>query len=143
VGLLNAPRLSRLYRRLEGEGRITDEFTGDNTDYSMNFMPVMDKNELLSGYKKIIKNIYSSKSYYARVLVFLKSYDPPFSQPFSPGKFMALIKSVIYIGIFRKNQMLFWKIVLWSVFNKPKVFPLAVTYSIYGYHFRRVFRDVL
>ena len=68
VGLLNAPRLSKLYRRLQKEGRIIDNCSGDNTDYSMNFVPVMDKNELLSGYQKIIHDIYSSKSYYARVL---------------------------------------------------------------------------
>jgi radical SAM superfamily enzyme YgiQ (UPF0313 family) len=143
VGLLNAPRLSKLYRRLEEEGRIVDNFTGDNTDYSMNFIPVMDKNELLKGYKKIIQNIYSSKSYYERMLLFLKSYDPPSVQTFSVNKIMAVVKSVLYIGVFRKNQLFFWKIILWCIFNKPKSFPLAVTYSIYGYHFRRVFRDVI
>ncbi len=46
VGLLNAPRLSKLHRRLENEGRIVDNFSGDNTNYSMNFTPAMDKNEL-------------------------------------------------------------------------------------------------
>jgi radical SAM superfamily enzyme YgiQ (UPF0313 family) len=143
VGLLNAPRLSKLYRRLEEEGRIVDNFTGDNTDYSMNFIPVMDKNELLKGYKKIIQNIYSSKSYYERTLLFLKSYDPPSVQTFSVNKIMTVVKSVLYIGVFRKNQLFFWKIILWCIFNKPKSFPLAVTYSIYGYHFRRVFRDVI
>jgi radical SAM superfamily enzyme YgiQ (UPF0313 family) len=143
VGLLNAPRLSKLYRRLKNEGRIIDEFTGDNTDYSINFVPVMDKNELLTGYQKIIRNIYSCKAYYARVLLFLKQYDPPNNEPLSFNRFMALIKSIIFIGILKKNRIYFWKILFWSIFNKPKVFPLAVTYSIYGYHFRRVFRDVI
>jgi radical SAM superfamily enzyme YgiQ (UPF0313 family) len=142
VGLLNAPRLSKLYRRLKNEGRIIDKFTGDNTDYSMNFKPVMDKNELLKGYQKIIQNIYSCKSYYARVLLFLKQYDPPFHEPLTLNRFMALIKSIIYIGILQKDRRYFWKLLSWSIFNKPKSFPLAVTYSIYGYHFRRVFRDV-
>jgi len=143
VGLLNAPRLSKLYRRLQEEGRIVDQFTGDNTDYSINFIPVMDKNELLKGYQKIIQNIYSCKAYYARVLTFLKQYDPPSVQPLSFNRFMALIKSIIYIGILKKESIYFWKIISWSIFNKPKTFPLAVTYSIYGYHFRRVFRDVI
>jgi hypothetical protein len=143
VGLLNAPRLSKLYGRLKNEGRIIEEFTGDNTDFSMNFVPVMDKNELLRGYKEIIRNIYSAKSYYERVLFFLKNYDPPFIQSFSFRRFMALIKSVIYLGVIRNNRWYYWKIILWSVFNKPRSFPLAVTYSIYGYHFRKVFRDVL
>jgi radical SAM superfamily enzyme YgiQ (UPF0313 family) len=143
VGLLNAPRSSRLYKRLEKEGRIIDKFTGDNTDYSMNFVPVMDRNELLHGYREIIRNIYSSKAYYERVLLFLKNYDPRFSAPFSFNKFMALIKSLFYLGIIKNNRIYYWKIVLWSVFNKPRAFPLAVTYSIYGYHFRKVFRDVI
>jgi radical SAM superfamily enzyme YgiQ (UPF0313 family) len=143
VGLLNAPRLSKLYQRLQTEGRITDKFTGDNTDYSINFVPVMDKNELMKGYQKIIRSIYSSKAYYTRVLTFLKQYNPPASPPMQFNRFMAFLKSVIYIGILKRNRIYFWKIVFWSLFNKPKTFPLAVTYSIYGYHFRRVFRDII
>ena len=142
VGLLNAPRLSKLYRRLKNEGRIIDQFTGDNTNYSMNFVPAMGKNELLKGYQKIIQNIYSCKSYYERVLLFLKQYDPPFNEPLTLNRFMALVKSIIYIGILQKNRRYFWKLFFWSIFYKPKSFPLAVTYSIYGYHFRRVFKDV-
>jgi radical SAM superfamily enzyme YgiQ (UPF0313 family) len=142
VGLLNAPRLSKLYQRLKNEGRIIDKFTGDNTDYSMNFVPVMDKDELLNGYQKIIHDIYSSKSYYARVLLFLKQYEPHFNEPLSFNRLMAFVKSIIYIGILKKNRRYYWKLLFWSIFNKPKSFPLAVTYSIYGYHFRRVFRDV-
>jgi len=57
VGLLNAPKMSKLYTRLKNEGRIIDTFTGDNTNYSMNFIPVMDKEELLQGYQKIIHGI--------------------------------------------------------------------------------------
>lgn len=143
VGLLNAPRFSKLYRRLHREGRITEQFTGDNTDCSINFIPAMGKSELLKGYQKIIRNIYSSKAYYERVLTFLKQYDPPSVRRWSFEKFMALIKSIVYIGILKKHRVYFWKIFFWSIFNKPKSFPLAVTYSIYGYHFRRVFRDVI
>ena len=142
VGLLNAPRLSKLYQRLKNEGRIIGKSTGDNTDYSMNFVPVMDKDELLKGYQKIIHNIYSSKSYYARVLLFLKQYNPPFKEPMSFNKIMAFIKSILYIGILKKNRRYYWSLLFWSIFNKPKSFPLAVTYSIYGYHFRRVFKDI-
>jgi len=55
---------------------------------------------------------------------------------------MALIKSIFYIGILRKNRRYYWKLLFWTILNKPKIFPLAVTYSIYGYHFRRVFRNI-
>jgi hypothetical protein len=44
VGLLNAPKHTKLCKRLESENRLTTEPTGNNTDYSMNFEPAMDKN---------------------------------------------------------------------------------------------------
>lgn len=142
VGLLNAPRLSKLYQRLREEGRLTTKFTGDNTDYSMNFIPVMDKDELLEGYKKIVHEIYSGKYYYERVLNFLKKYNPVFRDRISFNKIMALLKSIFYLGILKKDRRYYWKLFFWSIFIKPRVFPLAVTYSIYGYHFRRVFSNI-
>jgi len=56
--------------------------------------------------------------------------------------FKALIKSIIYIGILKKNRKYFWRLILWSLFKDPKSFARAVTYSIYGYHFRKVFVGV-
>ena len=61
----------------------------------------------------------------------------------SLNKFIALIKSILDIGVLKKESLYFWKILFWSVFNKPKSFPLAVTYSIYGYHFKRIFREII
>lgn len=141
VGLLNAPRLSKLYHRLKSEGRIVHKFTGNNTDYSLNFIPVMDKNVLMDGYQKILHDIYSSKSYYERVLLFLKQYSPKYRKMklISLSDLIALLKSMILIGIIKKNRKYFWRLFFWSLFKKPKSFAMAVTYSIYGYHFRKVF----
>jgi radical SAM superfamily enzyme YgiQ (UPF0313 family) len=41
VGLLNAPKGTRLYQRLKNERRLLDNFSGDNTDCSINFIPRM------------------------------------------------------------------------------------------------------
>ncbi|MFN8258119.1 MAG: B12-binding domain-containing radical SAM protein [Bacteroidales bacterium] len=144
VGLLNAPRLSKLYHRLKREDRIVTMFTGDNTDYSLNFVPKMDKEVLLKGYQNIIKEIYSSKSYYERVLRFLKQFSPPYQKLklITVSDLVAVIKSIIYIGILKKNRIYYWRLFLWSLFRKPKAFALAVTYSIYGYHFRKIFNGL-
>jgi radical SAM superfamily enzyme YgiQ (UPF0313 family) len=75
VGLLNAPKNTRLYRQLEAENRLTTDATGNNTDSSMNFIPKMDRNELLDGYHNIIRNIYSTRSYYKRVRQLLLNYN--------------------------------------------------------------------
>jgi len=144
VGLLNAPGKTQLYKRLEKEGRIVSDFSGDPTSYAINFIPKMDLHELMTGYQKIISGIYSSKMFNKRVLSFLKSYDPPLlcKKELSYNKLMAFIKSIIIIGILEKNRKYYWKLLLWSLFRKPKVFPLAVTYSIQGYHYRKVFRNI-
>ena len=141
VGLLNAPRLSNLYKRLQGEGRILSSFSGDNTDFSMNFKPVMDKGDLMEGYHKIIREIYSSKSYYQRVITFLKHYNLPvnINRRFTFNRLLALVKSIVYFGLIQNNRRYYWNLMLWSLFNKPRTLSLAVTYSIYGYHFRKVF----
>jgi len=141
VGLLNAPRLSNLYKRLEAEGRILSSCSGDNTDFSMNFKPVMDMKVLMDGYRKIIQDIYSGKSYYKRALIFLKNYNLPetIRRQMTFNKFIAVVKSIVYFGFIKTNRRYYWNLILWSLFNKPRLLPLAVTYSIYGYHFRKVF----
>jgi radical SAM superfamily enzyme YgiQ (UPF0313 family) len=141
VGLLNAPRLSNLYKRLQSEGRIIKAFSGDNTDYSMNFKPVMDMKLLADGYRKVIQDIYSVQAFYERVLTFLKNYNPPLTRyrKITLNKFMAFLKSIFYLGLLKRQRRYFWNLVLWTLFNKPEAFSMAITYTIYGYHFRKVF----
>lgn len=142
VGLLNAPRRSRLFQRLQEEGRILNSFSGDNTDYSINFVPAMSLEILMEGYSKIVNGIYSSKPYYKRIKTFLMHYNPAFKTQTRVNwiKLIAFIKSMFYIGIINKNRLYYWRLIIWSIMKKPKVLPLAVTYSIFGYHFRKVYR---
>ncbi len=143
VGLLNAPRGTKLYERLVRENRLLKASTGDNTDFSMNFIPKMNYEGLLIGYKKIIDTIYSPKHYYARVTRFLQEYRPVqkniIHMRYSYVK--AGFKSAFVLGIIGKERYYYWKIFFWSLFRRPKLFPLAITFSIYGFHFRKVFRD--
>jgi hypothetical protein len=141
VGLLNAPSRTRLYERLHEEGRILQRFGGNNTDYSMNFIPKMDKEVLLKGYRHILESIYSSKAYYERVIHFLKDFQPKVKTgtAVTVKNIKALIRSVLLIGIFNRSRIYYWKLFLWSLFRRPGLFPMAITYSIYGYHFQKVF----
>jgi radical SAM superfamily enzyme YgiQ (UPF0313 family) len=59
VGLLSALPDTQLWRRLEKEGRLLDVSTGNNTDCTVNFIPKMDVDSLVEGYKRILRNIYS------------------------------------------------------------------------------------
>lgn len=145
VGLLNAPRGTSLYKRIVKEGRLLNETTGSNTDFSINFIPKMDKEVLLSGYKNIINGIYSPKPYFKRVKNFLMEYKPTGGKPvrLKIEHTSALLKSIFVLGIKDKERIHYWKLFFWSLFKRPQVFPLAITYAIYGFQFRKYFAGYL
>jgi len=141
VGLLNAPKNTKLYKRLESENRLTTEASGNNTDLSMNFIPKMNQQELLEGYRKIIENIYSVKPYYKRIRVMLSNYKPRNvkSGRFNIRALKGFFKSIFIIGIVNKGRSEYWKLLFWTLFKRPKSMVDAIEYAVYGYHYRIVF----
>jgi len=141
VGLLNAPKGTKLYDRLKREGRLEGEMTGDNTNNTMNFRPKMDPDLLREGYRTIVQTIYSPKVYYQRVRTFLREYTPtaPISWILEWQYIMAFLRSVVILGIKGKERVEYWKLLFWTLVRRPKLFPDAVTLAIYGFHFRRIF----
>jgi radical SAM superfamily enzyme YgiQ (UPF0313 family) len=141
VGLLNAPRGTKLYKRLVTENRLLKTSTGDNTDLSMNFVPRMSYEKLIAGYRQIIETIYSPKHYYTRVKLFMKDYRPMQQKVVQMrySYWKAGLKSVFILGVIGKERFYYWRLVFWSLFRKPKLLPMAVTFSIYGFHFRKIF----
>ncbi|MFO8164985.1 MAG: DUF4070 domain-containing protein [Desulfatiglandales bacterium] len=145
VGLLNAPRNTRLYQRLVKEGRLLNDVSGDNTDFSINFTPAMDYETLMEGYKRIIRRIYSPEPYFKRVRKFLRNYKPLGEKKFH-FRFTyirAFLKSVLFLGILGRERIYYWKLFFWSLFRRPQIFHLAITFAIYGFHFRKVFKECL
>jgi len=142
VGLLNAPQRTRLYKRLESEGRLHEGFDGNNTNNDMNFTPKMDREKLVAGFQSIHQGIYSSKAYYKRLKGFLKRFKPGVkaSKRSAGDQIKALLRSVFYLGILSRSRYYYWKLFVWSLLFRPRMFPLAITYSIYGYHFRKVYQ---
>ena len=141
VGLLNAPRGTKLHQRLTREGRILNGMTGDNTDFSINFVPKMNKESLIEGYKKVLSTIYTPKHYYERVMQFFKEYSPLQQKEKTDINFSnvaALFKSMFRLGIFGSERVYYWKLFFWTLFKNPRLFPMAITYAIYGYHFRKI-----
>ena len=140
VGVLSAMRGTRLYQRLEREGRLLGEGSGNNMDNDLNFIPRMQPKALISGYRTILDTIYSPKNYYQRVISLLREYRPMPLGKFrlQPGYVGALFKSMLFLGVFGRERLHFWKLFFWSLIRCPRLFPLAITYAVYGFHFRTV-----
>ena len=141
VGLLNAPKGTKLYKRLKKENRLTKGFSGNNTDCSMNFVPKMNYNTLINGYKRIVKTIYSPVNFYERLKVFLKEYKPQSKKltKLSLNDIGAFLKSIWFLGIHGRERFHFWKLLVWTISRKPRLFRIFMTCAIYGFHFRKVF----
>lgn len=139
VGLLQAPSGTSLYERMEKEGRLVKQFSGDNVDGSTNIVPKMGHELLRKGYRIILDQIYAPKLYYERVRTFLKQYKPPRIKSRLEFQYiLALWRSIYQLGIRGIERTHYWKLFFWSLFRRPRLFPLAITLSIYGYHFRQV-----
>ncbi|MBN1311486.1 MAG: B12-binding domain-containing radical SAM protein [Anaerolineae bacterium] len=139
VGLLQAPPGTRLYERLQSEGRLLDDMSGDNVDGSTNIVPKMGLDTLREGYRKILSQIYAPKSYYDRVLTFLREYQPPkIKTHLDMQHILALWRSIYQLGIRGVERAEYWRLFFWTLFRRPRLFPMAITFAIYGFHFRQV-----
>ncbi|NVO21014.1 MAG: DUF4070 domain-containing protein [Bacteroidetes bacterium] len=142
VGLLNALPGTKLFRRLHLENRILKRSTGDNMDFSMNFIPKITAQKLISGYQDLLQTLYSPKVYYARVKTFLRVFRKVKrkSRPLSLNDLYAFVKSAIRIGLFSRSGVQYWKLIIWTLVHRPRLLTSSVTFSIYGYHFRKTLR---
>jgi len=139
VGMLQAPFGTRLYERMQQEGRLVDEFTGDNVDGLTNIIPKMGLDTLREGYRRILNQIYSPRFYYERVLTFLREYQPSQIRVHLDVQYiLAFGRSIIRLGILGIERVEYWKLFFWTLFRKPRLLPLAITLAIYGFHFRQV-----
>ena len=138
VGLLNALPDTKLYARLKREGRLLNQSTGNNADGTTNFAPCMQMEALREGYRSILKHIYAPGPYYQRVRTFLREYKRPrFSAAMDWSRLMAFGLSSVRLGVIGRERFQYWRLLIWTFFHRPALLPLAVTFSIYGHHFRK------
>jgi radical SAM superfamily enzyme YgiQ (UPF0313 family) len=139
VGLLTALPQTRLYKRLQSEGRLLAETTGDNTAAVLNFVPQLDRRYLIEGYRGLMRSLYEPRSYYQRILAFLKEHYPQGPRvSLSWTDFKAFLKSLWLMGVWHRGRGAFWLFFSSVLLRHPRQVTHAMTLAIYGHHFRRV-----
>lgn len=138
VGLLQALPGTKLYQRLDRQGRLLGRATGDNVDGTTNFIPQMNPETLRRGYQKLMEHIYSPGPYYERVRTFLREYGKPkVTMPFDWRSLIAFTHASLRLGVFGRERFHYWSLLLWTFSRRPSCISLAVTFSVYGHHFRK------
>ena len=139
VGLLTALPQTRLFARLKSEGRILGESSGNNLDTVLNFVPKLDRDTLIEGYRALVKHLYSPQVYYRRALTFLRQYRRrgPRSR-IAWNEVGAFIRSLWVVGIRHRGRREYWKFFTKVLLLHPRAFAEAMNLAIVGYHFRKV-----
>lgn len=139
VGLLQAPPGTGLFERLRRENRLIGLISGDNTDGTTNIIPKMGLNTLIEGYRSILSQIYSPRCYYQRVVTFLREFKTNgIDTPMDLQRFLAFFRSCLRLGIIGRERVHYWKLMVWTLLRRPRLFCLAMQLAIQGYHFRKV-----
>ncbi len=148
VGLLQAMPGTQLFRRLWKEGRILDLGDGDNTDDKLNFLPHMDADKLVEGYRSVLKRIYSCDAYYERVKIYLSRTQPRHEDQKSGQRWItrsnarAFVTSLVRQGVFGPQRWSYWKFLLTVATRYRHSVGVAMTLSVMGYHFQVMTRKL-
>ena len=146
VGLLSALPDTQLWRRLEREGRLLANSSGNNTDGSLNFVPRMDAKRLTEGYRNILRTIYSPAEFYQRALDSLGRVVQEAPEPLGEHWFKALVtlaRTLCTLGIVDEQRGLFWRFLGRTFLRHPHKLPDAVGLASLGYHFRKITEELL
>jgi len=138
VGVLQAPAGTRLFDRLRAENRISGQMSGDNVGGLTNVVTRMDPDTLRRGYRRMLRNIYSGDSYYARIRTFIRNYRPPRRRPprLRGWHIRAYFQALFELGFARRDGWRYHGLLWWTLFRKPQAYPVAITLAIAGHHFQ-------
>jgi radical SAM superfamily enzyme YgiQ (UPF0313 family) len=148
VGLLQAMPGTQLFQRLRREGRILNTDAGNNTGDKLNFLPNMDAERLVEGYRSVLKRIYSCEAYYDRVRLYLSRTQPrPGEQKYKQqwmtrANARALVTSIVRQGVFGAHRWSYWKFLATAATRYRHCFGVAMTLAVMGYHFQIITRKL-
>ncbi len=135
VGLLNALPNTQLGRRLLAEGRLLKSSLGNNTLADLNFIPRMDTQELLNGYRRILQTIYNPREYFERASAFLSQLGAGSRSPLVFSDVLALGRSLFRQGLLSNYRGEYWRFIGQSLRQHRHHFSKAITLAIMGHHF--------
>jgi radical SAM superfamily enzyme YgiQ (UPF0313 family) len=141
VGLLNAVPETQLWRRLEREGRLLGEASGNNTLCTLNFQTRMDPALLIQGYQTIMRTLYSPREYYERVLDSMRRTARQISAP-QHYKLISHVPSLtrilLKLGVLDRERKEFWRFLTHTLLMHRDRLAESLRLAAMGYHFRKL-----
>ena len=145
-GLLTVLKETGLYKRLEQEGRLLQESTGNNVSATLNFIPQLERDTLIAGYKRVLSTLYDPtlRNYFERCWVLIQHLPPANYRVRQVGSrdIKAFLKT-LWRQLLSRQGPAYASFLARVLRHRPRMFPEAVRFAIEGYHFEKVTRQVV
>ena len=149
AGMLVATRGTPLHSRLEQEGRLTGDFSGDPILLmEPNFVPRMPLDVLQKGYARIIDELYAPDSYYGRCLELLARLPKVPINRRDPSSLAKTRRRAFVIRAFLRlafsaGGLQFLRYIRAAAKINPANLPVSFLFALQGRHFMRLRREFL
>ncbi|HEY9680286.1 MAG TPA: B12-binding domain-containing radical SAM protein [Oculatellaceae cyanobacterium] len=149
VGALNAMPATQLWQRLKAEGRLKEDFTGDNLAVP-NFHTTLPTLTLVTGYKHVLSTLYSPEGFFSRLKSLVAAMKG--SQNKTQGRLKLdgslywgkrLIPALVRLWLVDPLGKDYWNFMTWIWLNHPDKWMYALSRAIAGYHFIRYTAEVM
>ena len=150
VGLLTALPRTALRRRLEREGRLVGESSGENTySSSFNFKTIVPEARLIEGYFRALHALYSPRAYFDRCLELLRRLHegrrrrkPGERGAVTPRNLLYLLRSLV-VQSFSRYGLEYLRYVVKALLVGPGLVEESITLAVQGRHFFIITRRFL
>lgn len=140
IGLLMALPKTKLYARLEREGRILSESNGNNTHGTVvNFVSRMPHDELEAGYRRVLESVYNPRRYFDRCLEALNRSPKDSTIPAATPKIRVRELTGLLYSLFRQTfssyGLSYLRYIILGIARRPRLMVRVVTYAVIGHHY--------
>jgi radical SAM superfamily enzyme YgiQ (UPF0313 family) len=147
-GLLTVLKGTDLYYRMEREGRLRGDTTGNNLDTSLNFVPEMPEEVLRAGYTRVLNTIYDRRldNYFARCWTLFQRLDR--SQAPQPMSTPLRLAEMLRFALASMQQLLsiqgpaYLQFLSRVVTRHPTMLREALALAAKGYHLRKITEQI-
>jgi radical SAM superfamily enzyme YgiQ (UPF0313 family) len=147
-GLLTVLKGTDLYYRMEREGRLRGDTTGNNLDTSLNFVPEMPEALLQAGYKRVLNTIYDRRlaQYFARCWTLVQHLDrrrapTPMSTPLRLPEMLRFTLASLKQLVSPQGPA-YLQFLSRVITHHPDMLREALALAAKGYHLRKITEQI-
>ena len=144
VGMLTALPGTRLFKRLKKEGRLLlRDSSGISMNLKLNFEPKMGYDNLLNGYKILIKELYSPKLYFKRCLSLFDNLKSNGQTRKFKLEYIKILYRVLKTQIFSPYGLHYLQYLIVALLTKPKFFTEIFRLGLEYHHIYTITNNIL